>query len=115
MNMKSRFLIALSSIVTSVSYADQSKPAATLTAFVKKGTCSLPKDNWCPTSVEDTKNGFILHALTAQPFESISLNYRNLDVPCLIWKTAGGQANAVATLAIANSSGEIFQMSRLCK
>ncbi|MBT3723688.1 MAG: hypothetical protein HOG41_09900 [Gammaproteobacteria bacterium] len=96
-------------------YAGTSIPAASLTAMVNKGTCSLDKDNWCPTYAEDTDNGgFILNA-TAETVQYMDLNYANLKVPCRLWKLAGGKENAIAVLKIIDQEGKLLLMMRYCQ
>jgi hypothetical protein len=103
-----------SALLASPCYSETSTPAAFLTAQVKEGKCSLDKDNWCPTYAEDIEGGFRLNA-TAKTLRYMALNYENLKVPCFLWKTAGGNADAIASLLITDKEGRKLLMSRRCE
>jgi hypothetical protein len=108
------FFGLIAAILTSPCFAETSDQAAYLTAMVRKGTCSLQDSNWCPTYAEGTKNGFTMHA-TSESIKSImDLNYQNITPFCLIWKLAGGRADALAQLAITDKKGRIIVLSRRC-
>lgn len=111
--MKHFYFVLIGMALINICYAVTSIPAAGLTSMIKKGTC-LPKYNWCPTFAEDTNMGFILHAKANQPLSSMSLNYMELNMPCLIWKAAGGKQNAIAQLIITDGAGKTLLLAREC-
>ena len=94
--------------------AEPSVAAAGLTAMIRKGTCSLKEQSWCPTYAEDANGGFLLHA-TAETVRSMSLNYDNLKTVCAIWLAAGGKPKSLGYLLVTDQDGRELQLSRRCE
>ena len=81
---------------------------------IKEGKCSTKNNNWCPVDVADSKTGFILHS-ASESVVNLSLNYKELAVPCLLWTTAGGKEDAIAQLLVVDKAGIFLVLSRRCK
>lgn len=110
-----KFILGLLVVLTVIpSYAATSVQVATLTAMVRKGTCSLKDKDWCPTYAIDANGGFLMNA-TAVSVRSMNLNYDNLTAMCFIWKTAGGKADASASLLVTDQTGHVLLLSRNCE